>query len=335
MAGLVHVLVVVLIPVVNVEASFVHPSRQAKVQSTKHLASLASFMQQPVEKEAIVHHYKTPAPTVKGQKVEERLPPMPPIMRRKDTEAPEATKWSEVWVLVVVFFLCICLLMFLAYHMCFKRRRGTRMSIAATERTPIAALREGEWAKVVGTVVPVETDIPSPNILLSPLQGAQCVHFNVTTVTGGVEIARGHDCCNFFLKDETGGLVLIHATDVCAYHLKTVLQESHSAERLPESCQQFLQNYRVQQPQGDTAGPTFEFEESVLPVGARVAALGVCARMPRSGQLSLQSDTAVRKALVQEKGDSGLRKFLQESVEKEDWQMMAAHVLVSDDPLLF
>jgi len=328
---------------VNVEASYVHPSRQAKVQANRQRLSLASLAQKPMaedDQDIIVHHYKTPAPNIRGKtpSFEEPLPPVAPIMKGKKDEWEEeqtGTKMSEVWVLIVVFILCVCLFIFLVYHICFKRRRGTRMSIAAAERTPITALREGEWAKVVGQVVPVqEVDMPGPNILRSPLQGITCVHFNVTTVTGGAEIARRHDCCNFYLQDETGGLVLIHATDVCAYHLKNVLQEKHSVEIMPEPCQRFLQNSRVQR-SDDTIEPNvYEFEESVIPVGARVVAIGVCARMPRSGHLSLQSDTAVRKTLVQ-KGDEGLRRTLQDQVEKEDWQMMAAHVLLSDDPLLF
>jgi hypothetical protein len=296
---------------------------------------------QPVDEGTIVHHYKTPSPTVGGKKTESEEPMASagPSMKGKMADDPEdhgGKNSGRIWLLLLVLSLGMALIFLcLGYYICYKPRKGTRLSIALAERTPITALREGEWAKIVGTVVPVqESDMQGPQILKSPLQGITCVHFNVNTVTGGQQIARRHDCCNFYLQDETGGLVLIHATDVCAYHLKNVLQENHSAERLPEPCQRFLQNSRVQQ-RDDKVENVYEFEESVLPVGAQVLALGVCTRMPRSGQLSLQSDTAVRKALVREKGDEGLRRYLQESVEKEDWQRMAAHVLVSDDSFLW
>lgn len=324
--------------VTNVEAAYIRPLQQAKMEH-------ASLMQrEPVEPESVIHHYKTPAPESElGRKRTDAEKPMTsapaakPMMKGKmaepSSDGERGTKWSELWVLILICVLCAGLFAFLGYHICCRRRRNTRASIRGIERLPITALREGEWAKIVGTVVPAqELEMRGPQVLNSPLQGITCVHFNVTTVTNGREIARRHDCTDFYLQDETGGLVLIHATDVCAYHLKNVFRENHGYDRLPEPCLQFLQNSRVQQVDDKLAG-IYEFEESVLPVGSRVVALGVCTRLPRSGQLSLQSDTAVRKL---EKGEEGfVRRALQESVEREDWQMMAAHVLVSDDPTLF
>merc|ERR1719235_1455605 len=166
-------------------------------------------------------------------------------------------------------------------------------SIAKIDRTSVPALREGEWAKVVGTVLAAQ-DVETLGILRSPLQGLSCVHYSVTASSNGVVVARKHDCCNFYIRDESGAVVLIHAADVCAYHLQNVLQTEHkyAAEvGMPEECNHFLRTCRVQDLQ-----QSFSFEESTIEVGATVVAIGVVARMPRTGQLRLQSDTAVHKA---------------------------------------
>lgn len=340
----VHVVAVVLSFVINVEASDIRPSRHLKIQSDRQQAS---FMQQLVAEEPappVVHHYKTPAPTVKGQKSasDESLEVAAPVKSRKKAEAApdmsptgrHSSPFTYFLLFLICVIFCICACGFFFYLK--PSRTGMRQSISVSERTPITALREGEWAKIVGEVVAVkEFDKDGPQVLRSPLQGMTCVHFNVTAVADGQQIARLHDCCNFYVQDETGGLVLIHATDVCAYHFKNVLQENYSAEVLPETFRRWLQHSRVQPPGDQLVEQAYDFEESVLQVGARVVALGVCIRLPRSGQLSLQSDTAVRKALAQEQIDTGLRKSLQRSLEREDWQTMASHVLVSDDPMLF
>lgn len=205
-------------------------------------------------------------------------------------------------------------------------------SIAKIDRTSVPALREGEWAKVVGTVLPAQ-DAETPGILRSPLQGLSCVHYAVTAASNGGVVARKHDCCNFYIRDESGAVVLIHAADVCAYHLQNVLQTEYKTEEgMPEECNHFLRTCRVHPPSGPEE--SFVFEESTIEVGATVVAMGVCARMPRTGQLSLQSDTAVHKVLAKKESDD-LRRALQESVERDEWQFLAAHVLVSDQRSLF
>merc|ERR1719162_2227250 len=93
-----------------------------------------------------------------------------------------------------------------------------------------------------------------------------------------------------------GQKIAIYAGDVEGYHLTQTTVEEYLAGELPASHAELLKTCRDD---SGTVVSTYEegsirFEEVTLEVGARVVAVGVVVRDPRTGVLSLQSDTAVQ-----------------------------------------
>jgi hypothetical protein len=147
------------------------------------------------------------------------------------------------------------------------RRVGLRRSIARMKTTAIAALREGERAKVCGVVAAREP------LVTSPISGRACVGYRVViddtshdpTLIWDPVVSR-EDWPPFLVTDETG-------TVAVQGPLEMLVWPSNGGQNLPPSAYELLAADGVRM--RDLLRPrTFWFRETMLKVGDRVRVVG-------------------------------------------------------------
>ncbi len=149
------------------------------------------------------------------------------------------------------------------------RRVPLRRAIAARETTAIAALREGEVAKVRGVVVAREP------LLTSPSSGRACIGYRVIIDDTShdpsfewIPLVSREAWCSFLVEDETGSVIVQGPLDVAVDP-----SDFASNMNIPPSVYALLKEDDVRMK--DLWGPrTFWFRETLLKVGDRVIVVG-------------------------------------------------------------
>jgi len=149
------------------------------------------------------------------------------------------------------------------------RRVPLRRAIEARETTPIAALREGEVAKVRGVVVAREP------LLTSPSSGRACIGYRVVIDDAShdpslvwIPLVTREAWCSFLVEDETGSVVVKGQLDVAVDP-----SDFGSDLNIPPSVYALLKEDDVRM--RDLWQPRrFWFRETLLKVGDRVSVVG-------------------------------------------------------------
>ena len=146
------------------------------------------------------------------------------------------------------------------------RRVPLRRAIEGRETTPIAALREGEVAKVRGVVVAREP------LLTSPSSGRACIvvidDMSHDPSMVWIPLVSREAWSSFFVEDETGSVIVQGPLDVAVDP-----SDFASDMNIPPSAYALLKEDDVRMK--DLWGPRrFWFRETLLKVGDRVSVVG-------------------------------------------------------------
>jgi len=156
----------------------------------------------------------------------------------------------------------------------YERRQALRIplrrAIDARETTPIAALREGEVAKVRGVVVAREP------LLTSPTSGRACIGYRIVVddvtqdpARGGIPLVSREAWPSFFVEDATGSVVVQGSLDVAVDP-----SDFASDFNLPPSVYALLAEDDVRMRDLWFRRRLFWFRETLLKVGDRVSVVG-------------------------------------------------------------
>ena len=149
------------------------------------------------------------------------------------------------------------------------RRAPLRRAIEKRETTAIAALREGEVAKVRGVVVAREP------LLKSPSSGRACIGYRVVIDDTShdpsfvwIPLVSREAWSSFLVEDETGSVIVQGPLDVAV-----APSDFASNMNIPPSVYALLKEDDVRM--RDLWGPrTFWYRETLLKVGDRVSVVG-------------------------------------------------------------
>lgn len=154
-----------------------------------------------------------------------------------------------------------------------RRREAFKRALEARTTTAIAALREGEPAKIRGVVTAREP------LLTSPVGGRTCVGYGVVIVDGAREgdqaiaVVRRQAWQSFLVTDGTGVAavegpvtVLVDPADGWSVNLPW--------NDLPSGAQALLKEDKVRLKELFGIARTFRFQETLLKVGDRVTVIG-------------------------------------------------------------
>lgn len=154
-----------------------------------------------------------------------------------------------------------------------------KRAVKKTKRVSIQSFTNGQHAKVVGRVMPV--DVP----LIAPLSGKECVFYHLIIETIPTESAKGDanhglmtpvnekKSCPFFITDDTGE-AKINPDGAEVFLQKDTKKKMDMFNEPDEQISRVLQQYGLAEQNSEAVNNLYRIKEGVLEIGEAVAITG-------------------------------------------------------------